>query len=381
MAPLLGMAAGAGEGLDTYLERLLKEHDQTLQGQQLQETSRHNQAGEEYQLKALADNIAGRRDVASMASADRRATADDREGVQLGKGLDELVDGTRVSPATQRRAIDLRAVPPERFGAEMPPSMGRSDPNAPGNGEVGPEIQGSPIVGSASSKLAMLRVGDSQKDNERQDKSLQETITHDRNMENKPPAPDRVLVQTDSGYRTRDDVRADLRGGKDVALPTTASTRTMEEGAKMLRPHIAKLETLAQDLDAKGLFGPVMSRVRQAMAKAGTIDEFNAIISSDPTIQSDRAVGRFATSLGLLASGAGRVHGGARGGGSPAMYANFKALLSDASSLNMFLGRLDAVDEYMSGYAAGPGGEVAAPASGEGMQSLLDRLKARQAAQ
>lgn len=170
------------------------------------------------------------------------------------------------------------------------------------------------------------------------------------------PSVDHVLVQTPDGYKLRSDVATTLQGGGTVPLPLTSSTRTMEEGAKMLQPHITRLEATATELDKQGLFGPVMSRIRGLLTKVGTLDEFQNEVSKDPELSKDRLVGQFATSLGLLATGAGRVHGGARGGGSPQMLSHFKALLSDASSLQMFLGRMDSLNEYMSGYAAGPEG-------------------------
>jgi hypothetical protein len=46
----------------------------------------------------------------------------------------------------------------------------------------------------------------------------------------KPPAPDRVLIQTGDGYMRRTDAAAQLGEGKNVPLATTNSTRTMEEG-------------------------------------------------------------------------------------------------------------------------------------------------------
>ena len=153
-----------------------------------------------------------------------------------------------------------------------------------------------------------------------------------------------------------------------AAPQMSQQTRTMMEGAQMMEPHIAQIADEASSLDQAGLFGPMMSRVRSALAQAGTIDEFANLVSSDPELNRDPQVGRFATSLGLLASGLGRVHGGSRGGASPQMYANFRALLSDAGTLPMFLGRLQGADDYMTGYAQGP-----QPNAGP---SVSDKLKA-----
>lgn len=139
----------------------------------------------------------------------------------------------------------------------------------------------------------------------------------------------------------------------------TASTRTMMEGAQMVLPHVQVLRNQAAELDKAGLFGPVMSRVRQAAAKAGTVDEVLAAIDqAKEAAPQDRNIGKFATELGLMASGAGRVHGGARGGGSPTMVNYMKEIIADSSTLEMFLGRMDSLQGYMEGYAAGPNGTV-----------------------
>lgn len=353
MAPILGMAAGAGEGLDTYLERLLKEHELSQRDTAQAETGRHNIATEDYQLKALADNNLTRRSIAGAADADRDATRSNTEAVNMGKSLDELVDGTRVTPQTQRRALALKAVPPERFGAEMPPSMGRSDPNAPGNGEVGPEIQGSPIVGSAASKLAMLRVGDSQKDNERQDKSLQETITHDRNMENKPPAPDRVLVQTGDGYRTRDDVRADLRGGRDVPLAESAQSRNRQDMAERVSSHFDDIQQMLDEADKRGLLGPLAGR---------TFNDFMAgRIGSTGNKDDDELLGELRQNLSLARSGLGSLHG--RGGANIGIVQSLEKNM-DAGHMSYaeLSGALHAMKNWVNSYAKKtPSGGGASP--------------------
>jgi hypothetical protein len=155
----------------------------------------------------------------------------------------------------------------------------------------------------------------------------------------------------------------------------TGQTLSMQEGAKMLLPHIGEVQQQAQTLDEVGLFGPMMSRVTALAAKYGTVKMLNSsdldeqqramnqlgeAISSDPELANDRRVGRFTSSLGLLMTGAARVHGGSRGGGSPQMLQHFKAMLGANATLPMFLGKLDGLNDFISGYAKGPGGQGAA---------------------
>lgn len=138
----------------------------------------------------------------------------------------------------------------------------------------------------------------------------------------------------------------------------TGSTKTMMEGARMILPRIDDVAKEARVLDQAGLFGPVMSRVRQIAVKAGSVEELEGLIQNDPEIRGmDPLAGRFAAEAGLMASGVGRVHGGARGGGSIQMVNYMKGLLSDSATADMFLGRLEGVKSYMEDYAAGPNAE------------------------
>lgn len=180
-----------------------------------------------------------------------------------------------------------------------------------------------------------------------------------------------------------------LQKGAAANAQETASTRTMREGAQHLLPQIDTLRSDAKKLDASGQFGPVASRIRNIMASVGATlgssdpdvaarawTDVGHAIDSDPALNSDRLVGKFATELGLMATAAGRVHGGARGGGSVQMLDHFKSLLSANSTLDMFEGRLDALQSYMETYAKTgaelkAGSNSAAP-KGSGIKSVTE---------
>jgi hypothetical protein len=163
----------------------------------------------------------------------------------------------------------------------------------------------------------------------------------------------------------------------------TTSTKTMMEGARMLLPHIPEIDQQAAGLEKVGLFGPIMSRIRGYAEKVGTtgsaeevqasLEQFANVIAKDPELNRDAAVGQFATTLGLLASGAGRVHGGARGGGSIEMVRYMKSLLSSDSTYPMFKGRLAALNSYMKTYAEGPKAPET-PKSNPTLDSALDKI-------
>jgi hypothetical protein len=194
-----------------------------------------------------------------------------------------------------------------------------------------------------------------------------------------------------AGASPKDAAKDRLSGVSKV----TGSTQTMMEGAKMLQPHIKETMDQAKVLNDVGLFGPMMSRVRDAAARIGTVqglgsddldtqqkamsdlgDAVNGIVASDPSLANDERVGQFLAGLGLLMTGAARVHGGARGGGSPQMLQHFKQLLGSSSTIELFNGRMKALDSFIGSYAKGPGGKgglTPPPAGGEaGVQWARD---------
>lgn len=344
-APILGMGAGAAGGLETLLARQLAEERQKQIEQSaaaaMAEQTRHNQADEGLQGQNIQQH-----------GVELAATAEDRKA-QAGKIASDAADKSARAIERQKLIDDpntpdqirnyLKAEGGMEPGRTIPYQL-ITEPNGPpktiprpptpavhdtGNGlvRIGPEGAASPVLDEKGQPVKGYHA---------------------------PPTPDRVLLQSGDSYIPRDQARQTLEKGGTVPLATSNTTRTMMEGASMLQPHIQQTQKMAEDLDKAGLFGPVMSRVRQVAAKAGTIDEFYDGLTNDPELKNDPKVGEFAATLGLLASGAGRVHGGARGGSSPQMYQNFKDLIADSGTLPMFEGRLKALDSFMQGYKGGP---------------------------
>lgn len=344
---ILDLGAGASEGLDTLLQRMMLEQKQ-------KEIERSNQADEGLRKRGLDQNEPAIRALAEdrAAQTQARTAAAGAEQTRT-KQEQDLLDDPNTDPAI-KKFLGLRRVVPK--GETIPPEL-VTGPKKPNSQVKTVTYKGKPV--------------DANYDPQSQTFTYQgQDITKDVGHYEKPPAPDRVLIQTGSGYTPRADATAKLKAGGSVPLATTSSTRTMTEGAQMLQPHIDSLNQQAEALDKAGLFGPIMSRVRDIANKVGTIDEFSQAMEDDPELNKDKAVGKFATSLGLMASGAGRVHGGARGGGNVQMYNNFKALLSDAGTLDLFKGHLEGLDEYMTGYAKGPGGADNKPGESGGLPQV-----------
>lgn len=332
MASLQALGAGAAEGLDTVLQRMLLEERQ-------KEVERSNQADEGLRQQTLTQNAPAAQALTDerRSSIAARQSALDQQGKEE-KAAQDLLADPNLDPKV-RAFLGLRRAIPR--GETIPPEL------------VAPKTSRAEV----KTVTYKGKPVDANYDPEARTYTYQgQDITKDVGHYEKPAQPDRVLIQSGDSYIPRADAAAKLKAGQDVPLATTTATRTMSEGAKMLQPHIASLQTQAEQLDKAGLFGPAMSRIRNIANKVGTIDAFTQAMEDDPELSQDKAIGKFATSLGLMASGAGRVHGGARGGGNVQMYNNFKALLSDAGTLDLFKGHLEGIDEYMTGYANGPGG-------------------------
>lgn len=161
-----------------------------------------------------------------------------------------------------------------------------------------------------------------------------------------------------------------------ISAPLQGQTRAMMEGAQMIYPHITELRDWATELDKRGMFGPIMSRVTGLMTQIGTTAPFTGLVESDndsgwtklgqvlesgadpqlAALSNDELAGAFVSMLGYMATGAGRVHGGARGGGSTTMLEHFKSLLSPNATLPVFRGRIKTLQSIVGSYAKGPTG-------------------------
>lgn len=376
MASILDYGAGAYSGLQDQLEEELKRQAQARADAQLQETIRSNHADEDYRGKALEESTAYRK-------AQQESLQETRDANILNQRRDDLrtraglrAAGDPVSDSEYTDEINIGGIPMSRYKREPKPYQPLPDGlEGPAQQQVDTTFLGMPTKPGQPANLQRETFlldgkpvdGEFNPDTGKRTYQGQDVTARAKHYE-KPPSE--VGIWTDKGYVPRNDALNSARGGNPVQPQETAATRTMGEGARMLQPHIDDLKDQASGLEAAGMFGPVMSRIRHLAETAGTIDGLNDAIAADPELGKDRRIGKFATSLGLLATGAGRVHGGARGGGSPQMLQHFKSLLNDSASLEMFLGRLDAIDDYMTTYAGGPGGADAPPSSGSSVPQV-----------
>lgn len=365
---LLGTAAGASDPIRALLERIQQDQLMAQRDRQLEETTRSNKADEATRARQV-DETAGLRRSSDEFNRNEKLKADKLAGErQVLSRVALRSAGDVVSPQEREQE---RGTVPDSLYKWAPPNLGataagpgRDNPDAGPAGEIPPSGESITWQGTGAQNLQQQRIdktGQGVDPFESTDKGLIPRSVL-RGMFDKgttlarPVQPDRTVVPTDQGYIPRPKVAAAAAAGTPMQPQATAATRTMSEGAKAIQPHVQDIKAQAADLEKAGLFGPLLSRIRHAAEKAGTIDEFQAMVGQD-TSADDYRVGKFASSLALLASGTARVHYGGRAGSNKEAYNRFKEMLGDASTLEMFNGRVDAVDDYMQGYAGMTGGK------------------------
>lgn len=432
---ILAIGGGAGKGLQDYLEQAL--HEQTLA-----EAKRHNMAQEAAQMENLHLNTQLRGDTLKANQDYRADQLKQQQSKELNDSLEERGIGDPVTEpeyASERKAGVPAGLYEETPGKKLTLSGFTSLPEGqrpdvepdPGNTIQAPRLMS--FKGTAkrreerdkneTDRLREQRMGagaggvNTQETTRRytgpSNKLIKngEIIDANRNPRTnkleyrgidvtnlsehyeKPPNKTEVGIWTDKGYVSREGALRDAAAGNPAQPKMTSQTQAMSEGAKMLKPLVNRVAGDAEALDKVGLFGPMMSRVRSVATKLGTVQSLNSAdldeqqramvelgnaIKSDPALASDRLAGRFAAGLGLLASGTGRVHGGARGGGSIQMIDYMKDLLSGSSTLPLFLGRLDTLNFVLEDYAAGPNPQAPSPDAGAAPpESAYDRYLKR----
>lgn len=358
---LAGAGAGAAQGLDAYFAQLLQQQQGARGDRALDETVRKNKADEDYKLKALEDNNKTRLSVAGQAAADREAAQKDKEGTNLGKGLDELGDNSIVSPQTRSRALNLQAVPPERFKGYVPPSMGKSDPTQPaGQEEVGATPGGFPIVGSNASKLAMMRVEDARaaranagvvKDTPGgmvrigADNTANPVVDPNTNQpvhEYHAPHTDNVLIQTGDGYQRRSDASRTLAGGGVVPLATPAQARNRQDMAEQVGGGFADARQELQEAEKRGLLGPLNGRTFADFLARG--------VGSTGNPENDNLLNALREDLQMVSSGTASLHG--RAGANAGIAKDIqKGLDTTYMSYDGIKGGLDALERWVNRYA------------------------------
>lgn len=383
--PSLALATGAGaaEGLDDYLKRLLLQREATRREADDAEQGRHNKASEVLTGRQI-DETARTRDEATAGRIAASAAADaDRNANQVRQTSVLRPIGTPVTEEEYKNEVG-NGMPSGLYQQQTPfgpvhdPKM--TDPNLPKTDLPTLPVQRT-WTGTAEERHQRDVLNKPPKDTADQVRKyvvdgqevegIADRDTHkitaltgpltgqDITQRARPyEAPQIQVVQSGDTYATVDKRAGTSRpvngpDGQPLALATTSSTRTMTEGAEKMKGLPDYVERLASRIPDQ-MFGVVGSRLRELGNKAGSLEEFEALLNDgQATAGLDANAANFMSTLGLLTSGIARVHGGARGGGSIQMMQYMKGILGGVASRQMLHGRLQAAKTILRMYAEG----------------------------
>jgi hypothetical protein len=160
----------------------------------------------------------------------------------------------------------------------------------------------------------------------------------------KDPQSGVTLTQVPSAMRSA--VVSQLQPGELTKI--TAQDQAMMTLAQKTIPSIDRVEALAKQINDLGLMGTVGGNWRSLVSGQSAATDLAGL-----TPAQQQLVGQFVTEAGLITSGVARVHGGARGGGSPQMQAMLKPILEpNSSTLDTYIGHLEGARDFMKVYAA-----------------------------
>lgn len=301
------LGAGAGAGLEQVLSQMMEqakfEQLKKQQDSQQAEMVRSHTAGEAIDRERIT---AMERERLSRDSITERNNKDisDRAARDDGRALAEEIPGGT----------------PLAAGDDVSLNHGGQDPavgliNKAGGGSLLKMRQASPAV--PESLVAPGDTGEAQpksfiklKTAAQTEKGLADTRAVDaaratadyrKAVLAKPPAPDRVLIQTPEGYVRRSDATATLAGGGTVAGPESAVTKNRRDMADAVGSHFDDVNHLLDEADQKGLLGPLKGR---------TFVEFmSGKVGSTGNAANDELLGELRTQLSMIRTGTASLHG------------------------------------------------------------------------
>lgn len=344
----LGAAgAGASEGLDVVLNRLMEEEKMrqfaaATQAQQ-QETGRHNLATED---------IAGRQHTLAATESDARIREMAREHDMAetsrqrddARALGESIPGGTVLDPTDPAATMMQA---GGQGSLLKMQQGRpavdTGPLEPGDtGDARqPGLLKMRSFGQANIEAGRKAQADTL---ERQNTVDTERERHDRAMEGKPPAI--ALVNTESGFQTKEDVAKKLKAGETVGGPESAQTKNRRDLADAVGSHFDDVNQLLDEAEKKGLLGPLAGR---------TFVEFMAgKVGSTGNTENDQLLGDLRTQLGMVRTGVAALHG--RTGANVGIAKDIERKMDESyMDPNIIRGGLKGLKSWVDKYAAKKG--------------------------
>ncbi len=360
--------AGAGQGLDEYLQRMLLDQQVQQKGQANQEDVRHNQATEALSGRSLGimeGDKASAEDARRATIAAGQRTAEDEA---RRKQMEDDVLKNPDTPAIVKQFIELRRITPK--GETVPPEvLGLKKP-----AEKAPHPVTLDIPGVGTSLPGTMNLETSQVFYQGQDVTAKKPTIHQQ--------PAMQIVPTDAGFQ-----RVNRNGPAGAVTDPGTHAPVMPQSPGQIRTRVAtsqKVEQLIPDIEkegdavnAMGLMGPIGGRWSDfAAGKWGSAGDL-AAVGYNLTPEQEQTLNEFRTDLGFLKSGTAMVHGGARGGGSAQIMARMDQLINaNKMDYNGFKGSLKSFKKLLGKYSSytTEGPIDAAPAEG-GTSTVDDLIK------
>lgn len=382
MANLLATGAGASEGLDNALHRMLLEQELEQRKTALTETTRHNQATEADARRGQDFLQQGRVDANNEKLADNTRTGDATS--PIGAEVDPVDVAKRVAagvPAEKFSRIPGLKVQQFAGGSALPDvsstlsgmKSATSDPtafaskstdatsplNAPDkftNKGTQAQIQAQeteadklnkPGTATNSEVKTVLYKGkpvDAQF-HPKEDKYFYQGQDITKDVQHYQP-PDRTLVSTDTGFQSRSDVARRVAGGEQVNPVDPAQVRTRRDLATHVGEGIDQAQASLDEAQKAGVLGPLAGR---------TYGEFLAgKVGSTGDEKTDELLGRLRMDLQAASTGFAALHG--RGGANAGMARDIeKKMDSTYMSHALISGGLKSIKDWTNNYAKKPG--------------------------
>lgn len=349
---------------------MLAEKASTRADTQVAETGRHNLADEGLRGKQI-DVLDAERKAKDAETAANRKDISDSKVRDDGRAVAESIPGGTIIPETDPAVSQMRAGgmgsilrgmksrPSVDVGPLQPGDTGEAVPvdsvlklNSAKQGKEGP--------GYNMETKTVLYKGkpvDATWDPRQKSYSLPDgtDITSEVQHYEKPPTPDRVLIQSGDGYVPRSAAAKTLQEGGNVPLADPSQTRNRRDMATAVGSHFDDTNQLIDEADKRGLLGPLKGR---------TFTEFMAgKVGSTGNAEDDNLLGDLRTSLSMLRSGTASLHG--RAGANQGIAKDIERKMDEGyMDPAMLKGSVNALRKWVTTYATPSKGGAAAPASG-----------------
>lgn len=401
MANLLATGAGASEGLDNALHRMLLEQELEQRRDALKETTRHNMAGEADARRGQDFLQQGRNDTNTEKLADNTRQGAQTEpigadvspedyakrmaaGVPAGQysklpgmKVQSFVGGSAL-PDAQSTLSGMKSATPDPTAFAGKSTDATSPLNAPDtikNRGTQAQIQavnneddklGKPGT-EVSNEVKTVKYKGQVVDANYNPKTRRYTdnkgadITADVQHYEKPPAPDRTLVVTDDGFRRRSDVSNDVGSGKTVNPQDPAQVRTRLDLASHVTDGIDQAQASLDEAEKAGVLGPLAGR---------TYGEFlSGKVGSTGDEKTDELLGRLRMDLQAASTGFAALHG--RGGANAGMARDIEHKMdSTYMSHALISGGLKSIKGWTTRYATKKTGTAQAEGDGNDADPL-----------